>query len=98
LHFQDETTIDDATKIADQVDYLFLDSGNHNDSVKKLGRTGKVHNWDISRRIVRSFKKKVFLASGLKSNNIILAIQKVKPYGVDLCSGFRTDKKLDPKK
>ncbi len=95
LHVLDETTIEEAINIAEQVDYLLLDSGNPNAEVKTLGGTGKVHNWDISRQIVTSVKIPVFLAGGLNSGNIYAAIQKVKPYGVDLCSGVRTDKKID---
>jgi len=35
------------------------------------------------------------LAGGLKPENIREAINIVKPYGVDICSGVRTDGKLD---
>lgn len=95
LHVLDETTLEEAINITDQVDYLLLDSGNPNAIIKTLGGTGKAHNWDISRQIVASVKIPVFLAGGLNSVNVNAAIQKVKPYGVDLCSGVRTDMKLD---
>jgi phosphoribosylanthranilate isomerase len=38
----------------------------------------------------------VFLAGGLKPENVREAIEAVQPYGLDLCSGVRTDGKLDP--
>ena len=95
LHVIDKFTVEEANNIADQIDYLLLDSGDPNAIIKTLGGTGNVHNWDISRQIVESVNIPVFLAGGLNSDNIYSAIQKVKPYGVDLCSGVRTDKKLD---
>lgn len=38
----------------------------------------------------------VFLAGGLNAGNVKEAIDHVQPYGLDLCSGVRADKKLDP--
>ncbi len=40
----------------------------------------------------------VFLAGGLKAGNVVEAIQKVRPFGLDLCSGVRTDGNLDEAK
>ena len=83
---------------AEQVDYLLLDSGNPNLAVKELGGTGRTHNWAISRRIVEQAPVPVFLAGGLKAANVQTAIQEVQPYGLDLCSGVRSDGRLDPRK
>jgi phosphoribosylanthranilate isomerase len=57
-----------------------------------------VHNWTLSRKIVAQSKVPVFLAGGLTSENVRRAIEQVQPFGVDLCSGVRTNKKLDQKK
>jgi phosphoribosylanthranilate isomerase len=38
----------------------------------------------------------VFLAGGLNADNVKEAMETVQPFGLDLCSGVRTDKKLDP--
>jgi len=46
----------------------------------------------------RLSQKPVFLAGGLRSGNIAEAIERVSPFGVDLCSGVRTLGKLDPVK
>ena len=75
-----------------------MDSGNPNLAIKELGGTGRVHNWQLSRRIVEQSKVPVFLAGGLTAENVKRAINEVQPFGVDLCSGVRTDQKLDPKK
>lgn len=96
IHVLDETSIDEAVRIAEEVDALLLDSGNPNLPVKLLGGTGKIHNWKISRRIVEQSRVPVFLAGGLTSYNVREAIDAVQPFGLDLCSSVRTDKKLDP--
>lgn len=98
IHVTGEEVIDHAQQIAPHVHGILLDSGNPNLSVKELGGTGRVHNWDISREIVQSVNKPVFLAGGLNPENIAQAVQKVRPFGVDICSGVRTDGSLDEHK
>lgn len=98
IHVLDESDIERAQQYAPYVDALLLDSGNPNLSVKILGGTGKTHNWAISRKIVDSVSVPVFLAGGLHSDNVREAIDIVQPYGVDICSGVRTDGKLDERK
>jgi phosphoribosylanthranilate isomerase len=77
---------------------LLLDSGNPKATTKTLGGTGTIHNWDISREIVKAVNVPVFLAGGLHANNVREAIEKVQPFGVDVCSGVRTEGKLYPAK
>ena len=95
LHVVGEESIEEAMSLMENVDGLLLDSGNPKLKVKELGGTGRIHNWEISRSIVEKSKVPVWLAGGLKPENIQNAIQHVQPYGVDLCSGVRTDGKLD---
>ncbi len=96
IHVLDEHSIDEAIEISEQVDALLLDSGNPNLDIKLLGGTGKIHNWELSRKIVAQSKVPVFLAGGLNSFNVREAIDRVQSFGLDLCSGVRTDQKLDP--
>jgi phosphoribosylanthranilate isomerase len=98
IHVIGEESLEEALEIAPMVDYILLDSGNPNLAVKELGGTGRTHNWEISRRIVESVPVPVFLAGGLRADNVRAAIEAVQPYGLDLCSGVRTDGKLDPYK
>lgn len=98
IHIIDEKTVEEAIGIAEHVDALLLDSGNPNLAVKELGGTGRVHNWDLSRKIRDNIKIPVFLAGGLTPGNVREAVEKVEPFGLDLCSGVRTDCKLDPQK
>ena len=98
IHVLDERSIDEALKKSGKVDALLLDSGNPNLAVKELGGTGRTHNWALSRKIVDQSKVPVFLAGGLNCSNVREAIDVVQPYGVDVCSGVRTDCKLDERK
>lgn len=98
IHVIDESSVEEAIEISKVVDALLLDSGNPRLKVKELGGTGRVHNWSLSKQIVERSKCPVFLAGGLNPENIIQAIEAVRPYAVDVCSGVRTDGKLDRKK
>ena len=98
IHVNGEESIDDAVRISPNVDALLLDSGNPKASLKTLGGTGNVHNWDLSREIVKAVDIPVFLAGGLHANNVRQAIETVRPFAVDICSGVRTEGRLDPGK
>ncbi|MEK6475932.1 phosphoribosylanthranilate isomerase [Catalinimonas sp. 4WD22] len=98
IHVVDESSLNEAKSVSRDVDAILLDSGNPNLSVKELGGTGRVHNWEISRKIREAIDKPLFLAGGLKPENVQEAIRKVTPFGVDICSGVRTDGKLDAEK
>jgi phosphoribosylanthranilate isomerase len=95
IHVTDEQSLAEAVAIAPQVNALLLDSGNQSLAVKELGGTGRVHNWEISRRIREAVDVPVFLAGGLHAGNVAEAIQQVGPFGLDVCSGVRTDGRLD---
>ncbi len=98
IHVTGDESLDEAQRLAPEVDALLLDSGNPNLAVKELGGTGRVHNWMLSRRIVESVPVPVFLAGGLRPDNVRAAIETVQPFGLDLCSGVRTGGLLDPVK
>lgn len=95
IHVLDEKSVDQACELAEMVDAILLDSGNPNLEVKELGGTGRVHNWALSRKIVETCGKPVFLAGGLRAENVRQAIEAVQPFGLDLCSSVRTVGKLD---
>jgi len=98
IHVTDNESINEAIEISKLVDAILLDSGNQKLVTKELGGTGKTHDWTISRKIVESIKVPVFLAGGLNPQNVDEAILHVKPYGVDVCSGVRTNSNLDEEK
>ncbi len=96
VHVINEQSIDEALRISASVDALLLDSGNPNLAVKELGGTGRVHNWQLSRKIVEQTKIPVFLAGGINAGNVRAALDEVQPFGLDLCSSVRTNGALDP--
>lgn len=98
VHVLNERSVDEAIEIAEQVDAILLDSGNPNLTTKVLGGTGKTHNWELSRKIKEQIKIPLFLAGGLNNDNVKQAIDFVQPFGVDLCSGVRSNGKLDEQK
>ena len=98
VHVTGERSVDEAAELADFVDAILLDSGNPTLAVKELGGTGRRHDWSLSRRIVDTCGKPVFLAGGLNAENVREAIDIVQPYALDICSGVRTDGQLDPRK
>lgn len=98
IHVNDESSIREAINAARTVDVLLLDSGNQKLAIKELGGTGRTHNWVISKQIVEKVSIPVYLAGGLKPENVKNAIELVNPYGVDICSGVRTNGKLDETK
>jgi phosphoribosylanthranilate isomerase len=95
IHMIDERSVEKALLLSGSVDALLLDSGNPDLEVKELGGTGRIHNWKLSRIIRDHAVCPVFLAGGLKPENIRQAIEQVKPFGVDVCSGLRTNGALD---
>ena len=60
---------------------FLLDS--YNDGSK--GGSGQVFDWNLALRVKK--QGPVILAGGLNPYNIFTAIQRVRPYGVDVCSG-----------
>ena len=95
IHVLNDHSVDEALEISELVDAILLDSGNPYLIVKDLGGTGRTHNWTLSRKIRESINIPVFLAGGLNHENIRKAIDEVQPFGIDICSGVRTDGKLD---
>ena len=98
VHVSDEESVNDAISIAHYVDSILLDSGDPTANIKILGGTGNTHNWSLSKRIVDAVDIPVWLAGGLNPENVSSAVKKVSPFGLDVCSGVRTDGFLDEKK
>jgi phosphoribosylanthranilate isomerase len=95
IHVTGEASYDEAMAAARDADALLLDSGNPALRVKELGGTGRVHDWTISRRICADGGVPVFLAGGLRPENVAEALAMTGASGVDICSGVRTGGHLD---
>lgn len=98
VHVAGPEALDEAREAAEHADALLLDSGNRAAPTKELGGTGRVHDWSLSARIVAAARVPVWLAGGLSDVNVRGAVSQVRPFGVDLCSGIRTEGRLDANK
>ena len=70
-------------------DYFILDSGKG---------SGKTFDWSLIDKESEFFKNSIFLAGGLNSENLALAIGEFNPFAVDLSSSVETDGFKDEKK
>lgn len=98
IHVTGPEAVEEAIAVAPGVDAILLDSGNQKLPIKELGGTGRTHDWQLSTQIREAIDIPLFLAGGLKPENIRDAIDRVRPFGVDVCSGLRTDGELDHNK
>jgi phosphoribosylanthranilate isomerase len=98
IHVEDAACLELIDAYGAHVDAFLLDSGRPGAAVPEFGGTGRVHDWDLSAAFVEASPLPVFLAGGLTPANVGKAIARVRPYGVDLCSGVRTEGRLDPAK
>lgn len=96
LHVEGMDAVAEAQRVAPHVHAILLDSGRPSTTLRELGGTGRVHDWNISRDLVQAVPDTpVFLAGGISPSNVREAIRRVRPYGIDLCSAVRTDGRLD---
>lgn len=98
VHVEGPNALDLARGYAGLADALLLDSGQPDANPPVLGGAGRTHDWSVSARIVRAVDKPVWLAGGLSAANVGAAIEAVRPFGVDVCSGVRTLGRLDVRK
>ena len=76
----DFSSVDIALALQDIADYIILDTGA---DAYGIGASGRVHDWNVSRKIVELSKVPVILAGGLGPHNVYEAVMKVRPFGVD---------------
>jgi phosphoribosylanthranilate isomerase len=98
VHVVGEESVEEAARVAERVDAVLLDSGNPALATKELGGTGRRHDWTLSRKIREQIEIPVFLAGGLKPDNVRQAVEEVGAFALDICTGVRTDGRLDPQK
>ncbi|TRO60378.1 phosphoribosylanthranilate isomerase [Candidatus Bathyarchaeota archaeon] len=73
-----------AVKVSDILHTILLDSTTN----EGLGGTGMTHDWNLSRTIRDTiYPNRLILAGGLTPENVEDAIEKVRPYGVDVSTG-----------
>jgi phosphoribosylanthranilate isomerase len=77
----DEASIAIAKSYEGVADMLLLDS--HRTGDTQIGALGVTHSWALDKQIVESIRTPVIIAGGLGPDNIIQAINTVRPAGVD---------------
>ena len=98
VHVTGPASVAEAEGVAREADAILLDSGRPDQAVKELGGTGRRHDWTLSRRIREAVDVPVFLAGGITPENAAKAVAAVGPFALDVCTGVRTDGRLDEKK
>ena len=68
-----------------QTDAVLLDAY----AAHAYGGTGHTFDWKLA-RLTREAVPRLFLAGGLKPDNVAAAVAAVRPYAVDVCSGVET--------
>lgn len=80
-------------------DALLVDSIDQSEGFTRMGGTGKVADWEAVCELKDNIKTPVFLAGGIGPENVAQALTRVRPFGVDLCSGVEASKgRKDPRK
>ncbi len=79
---------------------LLIDTAIESDGKNQCyGGTGRVNDWTLGRKLVDALDVPVFLAGGIRPDNVREAIDAVHPYGIDLASGVETKPgRKDPEK
>lgn len=98
VHVQGFEALDLIPKYEPVVHAFLLDSGRPHAPRPEFGGTGRPHDWAVSAKFVEASRLPVFLAGGLSAANAAQAISQVRPFGLDLCSGVRTEGRLDFRK
>jgi phosphoribosylanthranilate isomerase len=94
VHVTGEDALGRALAFAADVDALLVDSR----TADRLGGTGRTHDWAVSARIVAAVAPlPVYLAGGLRPENVREAVAQVRAAGVDVNTGVEhVDGRKDP--
>lgn len=80
-----EAIVSRARSLARTADALIADTFDPESG--RCGATGRVHDWEVTRRVVEESGVPVILAGGLTPQNVACAIQTVRPWAVDVHTG-----------
>ena len=96
LSAKSDAVVENAAEISSSFDAILVDSYVEG----KLGGTGVLHDWELTRLVRRAIAPKpLILAGGLTPENVRAAIDVVQPYAVDVSGGVeRYPGVKDPKK
>ena len=80
------------TYIEAGADALLFDTADFSNGQARLGGTGNRSDWNLSAQFIQASRVPAFLSGGIRPENVGEAIETVRPYGVDLCSGVEASK------
>ena len=73
-------------------DALLFDTAAVSRGKVRYGGTGETSDWGIAAKLIAASTIPVLLSGGIRAENAKLAIETVRPYGIDLCSGVESVK------
>jgi len=95
VHVQNKAVVGRALRLSRVSHAILLDTGDLKAPIPELGGTSRTHDWNVSRLIRQTVPTTMWLAGGLNSHNVKQALSVVRPDGVDVCSGVRTEGRLN---
>ena len=78
-------------------DNLLFDTVDTSVDPPRYGGTGKRYDWGLAAELISDSPLPVFLAGGIRPDNVKDAIENIHPYGIDLCSGVEASKGVKDK-
>jgi phosphoribosylanthranilate isomerase len=78
----------------DLVDAILFDTADPESG--RIGGTGKVHDWTVSAEYRELLEIPVVLAGGLRADNVLDAVQTVRPWALNLNTGVEIRGRKDP--
>lgn len=73
-------------------DFLLFDTVDTSIDPPRYGGTGKTCDWHVAAELIDESPLPVFFAGGIRPDNVKEAIETIRPYGIDLCSGVEASK------
>nr|WP_048203569.1 phosphoribosylanthranilate isomerase [Methanocaldococcus infernus] len=83
IHVEDNINIEYVKSLENYVDLFLFDTKIKDEKIK-----GKVHNWEITKSIIKEIKKPFIIAGGINKDNVVQALNYLNPYGVDVSSSL----------
>ncbi len=78
-------------------DFFLFDSVDVSLKKPRYGGTGKTCDWNVAAELIERSPLPVFFAGGIRPENVKAAIETLRPYGIDLCSGVEATKGVKDK-
>lgn len=78
-------------------DFLLFDTVDMSVDPPRYGGTGKRYDWGLAAELISESPLPVYLAGGIRPENVRAAIENINPYGIDLCSGVEASKGVKDK-